>query len=114
MDEERAAFPTREVLGFVKGLKSHRTERPQIFPFISAEKSMCVIFDDCQMIARDNLQDRIHLTAHTCLMHGDNRLGPRRDRGLELGLIQVQRVWADIDKDRPGAAQYEGISVDTM
>ena len=62
-----------------------------------------------KLMSRGDLEDRIHRTRDAGVMHRDDRTGPWRDRGLDLALIQVQRVRADVDEHRPGAAQHERV-----
>ena len=42
-------------------------------------------------------------------MHREDRLGPRGDRLLDQRLVDVQRVGADVDEDRPGPEPDDGV-----
>jgi hypothetical protein len=47
-------------------------------------------------MARGDVHDGIHLASHACVMHRDNRLRARRDRGFELRFIQIKGIRPNI------------------
>jgi hypothetical protein len=60
------------------------------------------------MTLRD-VQNRRHLARHASVMHRHDGLRSGRDQGLKPGFVKIERVRPDIGKDRPGAAEHEGV-----
>ena len=55
-------------------------------------------------------RDGIHLASDARVVHHHDRARPRRrDRSLDLHLVDVQRVGPDVDEHRHAAAQHEGV-----
>jgi hypothetical protein len=49
---------------------------------------MCGVFNNPEIVAPGDRNNGIHLTGHTCIMHGNNRPGARRYGGLDQPFIQ--------------------------
>ena len=82
---------------------------PEVPAPVSAEQAVRVVLDDRDAAARRDREDGVHLAADAGVVHGHDGPGARRDETLELALVQVQRVGADVGEDGPGAAQHEGV-----
>jgi hypothetical protein len=68
-----------------------------------------VILDDRQATPTGDVEDDIHLTGHSRVMHGNDGSRARSDECLQPALIQVERVRTNVGKHRAGAAENEGI-----
>ena len=66
-------------------------------------------FDHDQAMPVGDVHNRIHLAADPCIVDRDDSPSARCDYGLEFGLVHVERVLADIQKDRFGPAQDERV-----
>ncbi len=104
VDQNGAALAAGDVLGFVKALGGHSAEGAQVFAFVLAKQAVGVIFDDGDAVATGDGADRIHLTADPGVMNADDGARARGNESLQLGLIQVEGIGANVDKYRPGAA----------
>ncbi len=54
-------------------------------------------------------ENGIHLTGDARVMHRHDRPGPLGKRAFDQSLVKIERVLADVDEDRLGAAQDEGV-----
>ena len=77
--------------------------------FVAGHDSLCGVLDNPEIVAPGDRNNRVHLTRHACIMHGNNSPGARRDRGLDQPFIQIERVLPDIDEHRNRAAQHESV-----
>ncbi len=109
VDQQRASFAAGEVLGFMEGLRGHHAEGSQELSFVLAEQTVGVIFHHRHMITVGDIHDRVHFAAHTRIMHGDDRPGAGRERRFQLGFVQIKGIGPDVQEDRAGAAQDEGV-----
>lgn len=66
---------------------------------------MGVVFDHLKAVAKGNLLDGVHLTGNAAVVHRDDGARMRPDERLELGLVEVERVGANIDEAGHSAAQ---------
>ena len=67
-----------------------------------------VLYDQ-QAMTRCDLEDDIHCAGDASVVHWHDGTGPRRDRRLDLLLIQVESVKTDIHEHRHRATQHEGV-----
>ena len=56
-----------------------------------------------------DVHDDIHFAGHTGVMNRHDGLGARRDGRLDQGLVNVERIGANIDKHRDTTSQHKGI-----
>ena len=54
-----------------------------------------------------DLEYRVHLARDACVVHGHDGAGARGDGRLELALVKVHRIGADVDEYGNGAAEHE-------
>ena len=88
------------------GEVSQGTERS---PFVAGEKGLRRIFDDEQIVAPRNGEDRVHVAANAGVVHGNDGARARPDRGFNHTFINVERVRPHVHEDRRGTAQHEGV-----
>ena len=60
-----------------------------------------------------DLQDGVHLATHPGIMHWDDRSGLRANQRLQLGLIQIEGVGADINKTGLAPRRTNAFTVET-
>src|SRR5258707_4324382 len=89
VNQQRAAFPTGNGFGFMKALRCQTTEGAQPLSFVFAEQSVSVIFNDRDVFAARDFQDRIHFTSDTCVMNGDHRPGSLSDQRFERSFVEI-------------------------
>src|SRR5689334_22084604 len=61
------------------------------------------------MVAVCDFHNRIHLTAHSCVMDHYDSFRLTRNQTLQFCFIKVQGVWPDVDENRTSTAQSEGV-----
>ncbi len=83
--------------------------RAQRAALVARHDALRRILDDPQIVPPGDRNDGIHLAGHAGIVHRHDRPRARRDRGLDQPFVQIERVFADIDKDRNRAAQHEGV-----
>ena len=109
VDDDRASLSAREVLGLVEALRRHHAERSKRLAAILPEEAMRVVLDDGDAVPAGDLQDRVHFAPDAGIVHRNDRARPGGDEDLEPVLIEVQGVTADVDEDRCGATEDEGV-----
>ena len=67
------------------------------------------VFDDVQPVSVGDRHDRVHLAAHSGVVHGEDGAGAGRDRPLDEQFIEVERVGPDVYEHGTGAAEGDGI-----
>src|SRR5262245_20408552 len=109
IDQQRAAFSAREILCFVETESCQPPECAQVSPLISCVKAMRIVFDYCYGMPPCDWHDRLHFARDARVMHKKNGLGVSGNALVDLGLINVERIRANIHKDRSSAAQDKRI-----
>ncbi len=108
-DQQRAALPRNDVLRLVEGQCAHVTDRTERPALVARHHGLCGVLDHQQIVPARNVHDRVHLAADTRIVHGHDRTRALGDRRFDQALVDVQRVWPDIDEYRDRTAQHEGV-----
>ncbi len=74
---------------------------PTVTPFVFRAVRLRGIFDHDQSVPPRYFHDRVHVGRLAVEMHGQDRLGAGRDRGLDRGRIHGERARIDIHQHRP-------------
>ena len=82
------------------------TDGAQRFAFILAHHALRRVFHHHQTMAMGNIHDGIHLAGHTGVVHHHQHLGLIGDGCLDLGLVNIHRIGADVHKHQLGTGQH--------
>jgi len=93
----------------VEALSGQAAERPKKLSFVASEQSVRVVFHHRDVSAPRNFHDRVHLTSHACVVDRHSGASPLGDEALELALIEIESVWADVDENRLRSSQCESV-----
>lgn len=93
----------------MKAETSEIADRTQRAPLVIRHDSMGRVLDNPETMASRDGEHGIHFAGNPGIVHGDQRARARGDGGLDQTLIEIERVLADVDKDRHSATQHEGI-----
>ncbi len=67
------------------------------------------VLDHRQAVTIGDLDDGRHVSRLPVQADGHDRLGPRRDRGLDQGRVDREVVLTDVDEDRPCAGVEDAV-----
>ena len=109
VDQQGSTLTRGEVLGLMETLRGQHTEGAQIFPLVSGEEAVSIIFDDGDAMPVGDLHDRVHFTGHTGIVDHHDGARARRDQSLQPGFVEVERIRPNVGKDRFGIPQDKGI-----
>jgi hypothetical protein len=107
--DQRAALAGHDVLGLVEAEGGHVSDAPQRPVPEGGAQRLGGVLDHQQAVARGDRHDRVHLAGHAGVVHDADRPGAGRDRRLDQGLVEVERVRADVHEDGDGPAQDHGV-----
>src|SRR4029453_73325 len=79
INEQRSAFAARDVLRFVKTLRSKTAEGTKELAAMLTEKSVRIVFDKREVLFASYFQNRLHFTSDTCVVDQHDRAGPTRE-----------------------------------
>src|SRR6266849_8452237 len=91
------------VLGHVETETTCSTEGPHLATSVPAFDCVGGIFQQKQVVALRNVDQRIHLTRSSGEMNGKDRAGTRGNRGLHCWGIQVHRLKRNVCENRHGS-----------
>ena len=108
VDDECAALAHRVVLCLVEGVAAEITDGAQCLALVAAHNALRRVLDDLEVMAAGNVHDGVHLTGDTGVVHGDDDPRLIGDGLLDLRLVDVHRVGADVHKDELRPGQHSG------
>ena len=108
VDDECAALAHRVVLCRVEGVAAEITDGAQRLALVAAHDALRRVLDDLEVMAAGNVHDGVHLAGDTGVVHGDDDPGLIGDGLLDLRLVDVHRVGADVHKDELRPGQHSG------
>ncbi len=100
---DHSTFPGRDVLHRMEAENRHVRNRASRTLAIFRAQSMTRVFDHDEPVVTGNLLDRLQIGWMSRIRHGKNRARPGRHLLRDLRRIDVERVGANIGKDRRGA-----------
>jgi len=77
--------------------------------FVRTLKTLRCIFNDKQVVTLGNVHNDIHLTRHSGIMHGNNRLSLGRNRFFNQTLIDIHGLWPNVHKYNSCTPKCESI-----
>lgn len=110
VDQQGAAFPGDDVLGFMERVAAQITDASQRPSFVGGHHPLGRVFDHQQVVVARDRHDRVHLAGHTGVVDRNDRLGAGCDRFLDQPFVDVEGVFADVHEDRHPPTEHEGIS----
>ena len=81
----------------------------QCSPLVASHHALRSILDNAQRMCIGNAHDFIHFTGHTSVMHRNDSSRLGRNRLGDKALVKIERIFANIHKDRHCPAQHECI-----
>ena len=107
-DHQGAALSHGVVFRLVEGVAAEIADRAQRASLVEGHDALRRVLDDLQAVPRGDVEDRVHLAGDAGVVYRHD--GPRavRDSGLDLLLIEVHRVRADVDEDRRRVREHDG------
>ncbi len=107
VDDQRPPLTTDEIFCFMKTLGGEAAKASQWFLLIGSEESVGVILDHGHSGVGGDCLDRFHLAGDACVVEYNDCLGALGYLLAQLGLIDVESIGADIDKNRFSPSQGE-------
>src|SRR6185503_6036241 len=94
----RATLAIRaQVLAWVKAEAAHVANAADAPPLVLGAMRLRGILDQYQVVPPRDRQNRVHIGRAAIQVHRQDRLGTRRDRGLDLGWVDCERLGVDVD-----------------
>src|SRR5688572_30891318 len=101
---DRAAFTVgAEILAWVKAETADLSDRSAPLALVLGAVRLTRILDHHQTVLSGDRHDWIHVRRLPEQVHGNDRFGPRCNRGLELLRIHREELGLDVDEHRLGA-----------
>ena len=97
------------VLRLVEGEAAEVPDGAEGPALVGAHDGLGRVLDDEQLVLSRNGHDRVHLAGHARVVHDHDGLRAARDGGLDLRLVDVHGVGADVDEDQLRPVVDEGV-----
>ena len=92
----------------MKGIAPKIPDSAQRTALVGTHHTVGGILHHLEAVTAGNLHNGIHLTGHARVVHNNDCFGAVSDGRLNLALINIHRVGADIHKDQPRTHQHSG------
>ena len=107
VNDDGAALPHRVVLGLVEAVAPEVSDGSEGTALVRAHDALCGILDHDEVVTACDVDDGVHLAGHAGVVHRNNHAGAVGDGRLNLRLVDIHRVRADVDKDELSADRHE-------
>ena len=109
IDKDSAALAHGVVLRLMEGEAPEVPDGAESLPLVARHDALGRVLDDQQTVLSRDGHDRVHLAGHARVVHDDDDLRAARDGGLDLRLVDVHGVGADIHKDQARPVVGKGV-----
>ena len=105
--DDGAALPHRVILGLVEAVAAEVSDSSEGTALVRAHDALGSVLNHDKVVATGDVDDGVHLAGHAGIVHRHNHARSIGDGRLDLRLVDVHRVRADVDKDELSADRDE-------